>query len=380
LQFDKLFPFYKRFLRYFVGNMNSQEKRFVRVAEGVYRYRTGGFYARGSVNGKPTWQKLKSADLPTAKREAREVLRSLERLDRQATRKTLGSFADAILDASRGMVPRAFKNKERVVALIKERWPRGADIPINKVRTPDIRAFVASVAADAGSSYRNFVLGMVKSCFQMALEDRAILEIPGTHERPEHSVWKRSKPAKPVRLVPTVEQFRAIVESIRKQEFAGMREETADFVEAEGVLGLGQSELANLRWRDVNFETGTIQVLRIKTQKPFSIPLYPQAQPLLERRRDITGSKPENRVFTIKDGKVALATACRRLKFPAFSQRSFRRMFVTEALRKGVSVKILADLQGHTDGGKLILQTYSDVISEKDRAEAGRRIAEAFLK
>jgi hypothetical protein len=53
-------------------------------------------------------------------------------------------------------------------------------------------------------------------------------------------------------------------------------------------------------------------------------------------------------------------------------------MFVTEALRKGVSVKILADLQGHTDGGKLILQTYSDVIGEKDRSEAGKKIAEAF--
>jgi integrase len=358
--------------------MSSQKQRFVRVAEGVYRYRSGGFYARGSINGKPTWQKLKSGDLATAKREAPDLLRSLERLDKQASRKTLASFADAVLDASRSIVPRALKNKERVVALIKDQWPGGADIPIAKVRAPEIRAFVANVTADAGSSYRNFVLGLVRNCFQLAIEDRAILEIPGTRERAEFSVWKRSKAAQPVRLVPTVEQFRSIVGSIRNQEFADTRHETADFVEAQGVLGLGQSEVANLRWRDVNFDTGTIQVLRIKTQKPFSIPLYPQARPLLERRRAITGSTPDNRVFSIKDGKVAVANACRRLTFPAFSQRSFRRMFVTEALRKGISVKILADLQGHTDGGKLILQTYSDVISEKDRAEAGKKIAEAF--
>lgn len=358
--------------------MSSQEKRFVRAAEGVYRYRTGGFYARGSIKGKPTWQKLKAADLTTAKREARDTMRSLERLDKEARRKTLANYADTLLKASRGMAPRAFKNKERVVALIKDRWPDGADIQISKVKPSDIRTFITDVAEGAGSSYHNFVLGLVKNCFQLALEDRAILEIPGTHEKSKDAVWKRKKPTTPVRLVPSVEQFRSIVQSIREQEFADTRHETADFVEGEGVLGLGQSELANLRWRDVNFSSDTIQVLRIKTQEPFTIPIYPQARPLLERRRAITGSKPDNSVFSIKDAKVAVGNACRRLSFPAFSQRSFRRMFVTEALRKGVNAKILASLQGHRDGGKLILQNYSHIVSEGEQAAVGKKIAEAF--
>ena len=79
------------------------------------------------------------------------------------------------------------------------------------------------------------------------------------------------RPTRPLRIVPTAEQFRAIVQSIREQEFADTRNETADFVEAEGICGLGQAELANLNWRDVNFDAGTIQILRIKTKKPFSI-------------------------------------------------------------------------------------------------------------
>ena len=86
-------------------NISSQEKRFVRVAEGVYRYRNGGFYARGSINGKPTWQKLKATDLKTAKREAGDTMRSLERLDKEPLRKTLANFADAALKASRGIAP-----------------------------------------------------------------------------------------------------------------------------------------------------------------------------------------------------------------------------------------------------------------------------------
>jgi hypothetical protein len=36
-------------------------------------------------------------------------------------------------------------------------------------------------------------------------------------------------------------------------------------------------------------------------------------------------------------------------------------MFITRAIEKGVDVKVLAQWQGHRDGGKLILDTYNHV-------------------
>ena len=36
-------------------------------------------------------------------------------------------------------------------------------------------------------------------------------------------------------------------------------------------------------------------------------------------------------------------------------------MFITRAIERGVDVKVIAEWQGHQDGGKLILQTYSHV-------------------
>ena len=36
-------------------------------------------------------------------------------------------------------------------------------------------------------------------------------------------------------------------------------------------------------------------------------------------------------------------------------------MFITRALERGIDVKVLAQWQGHMDGGKLILDTYSHV-------------------
>ena len=63
----------------------------------------------------------------------------------------------------------------------------------------------------------------------------------------------------------------------------------------------------------------------------------------------------------IADAKKAIAGACRRLGFPGYSHRSFRRMFITRAIERGVDVKTIAEWQGHKDGGKLILDTYSHV-------------------
>ena len=56
-----------------------------------------------------------------------------------------------------------------------------------------------------------------------------------------------------------------------------------------------------------------------------------------------------------------LGNACKRLGFPNFTHRSLRRMFITRAIELGVDVKTIAEWQGHRDGGKLILQTYSHV-------------------
>ena len=87
--------------------------------------------------------------------------------------------------------------------------------------------------------------------------------------------------------------------------------------------------------------------------------MYPQVKPLLERL--VAGKNGGENVFKIKDAKRAIAAACRRLKLPAYSHRSFRRMFITRAIERGVDVKVIAEWQGHKDGGKLILDTYSHV-------------------
>ena len=107
------------------------------------------------------------------------------------------------------------------------------------------------------------------------------------------------------------------------------------------------------------FVAGQIITYRHKTSTGFAIPVFPQVRPLLERLCE--GKAHDARVFKISDAKKALAGACRRLGYPPFSQRSLRRMFITRAIERGVDVKVIAEWQGHKDGGKLILDTYSHV-------------------
>jgi len=44
-----------------------------------------------------------------------------------------------------------------------------------------------------------------------------------------------------------------------------------------------------------------------------------------------------------------------------FTARSFRRLFVTNCLEKGIDVQTVSRWQGHRDGGRLILSTYGFV-------------------
>jgi integrase len=109
----------------------------------------------------------------------------------------------------------------------------------------------------------------------------------------------------------------------------------------------------------VDWHSNQIAVLRHKTSKRFMIPIYGQARALLERL--CAGKRHDQRLFKLNDAKKALAGACKRLHLPTFSQRSLRRMFITRCIELGVDIKVIAEWQGHRDGGRLILSTYSHV-------------------
>jgi integrase len=190
----------------------------------------------------------------------------------------------------------------------------------------------------------------------MALNDHVTMENPAS----QLTYQKRKKP---IRLTPTFEQFQAIVADIRAQRFNGHdAEQSGDFIEFLGLAGLGQAEAAAITRAHVDLKSGRMIVYRHKTDTGFVIPIFPQSRRIVEEL--CNGKKPNDRLFAIDQARQALANACKRLELPPYTHRSLRRMFITRAIERGVDVKTLAEWQGHRDGGKLILQTYSHVRSE----------------
>ena len=323
--------------------------KFQKVGECLYRYSNGTYYARFQVRRKDVWRSLKTKDRDHAKRLLKDEQEKFDRINTETARLSLSELCKDYLATIRNLKPNTRKPKERVVQAINARWPGGASMRVSEI-TDQADRFLAKFTF--GESRRNGFVTVLRELFDLAIRKRCITSSPVAHIK-----YKRRPD--PVRLTPSFEEFQAIIADIRAQPFNGAAHDSADFIEFIGLAGLGQAEAANLRRQDVNLKAGMMGVRRSKTSTAFAVPIYPQLRPLMERL--CQGLNPRDHVFQIKDAKKAIAGACRRLELPRYSHRSLRRMFITRAIERGVDVKVIADWQGHRDGGKLILDTYSHV-------------------
>jgi len=327
---------------------------FEKFGECLYRYSSNGvYYGRIRVDGKEIKRSLETTDRLLAKRKLAQFKDEQRQIDRSQGRLTLAELCDRYLKTIQHQKPKTVERKTCIVGRIKNDWPTGKLTQVAKIKPSDVDVWLSSVARHAnrfGSASRNLHISCAKEVFSLAVRDRIISVSPASHLR-------SAKREKPIRLTPTFEQFKAIIAEVRGQQFNADAQDSADFLEFLGLAGLGQAEAAALRCCDVDFDAQRIVTFRHKTTTGFAVPLFPQVRPLLQRL--CQGKAHNERVLKIADAKKALAGACRRLGYAPFSQRSLRRMFITRAIEKGVDVKVIADWQGHKDGGKLILDTYS---------------------
>lgn len=335
----------------------SKSPLFEKIGECLYRNPSSGtYYALVKIRGKQIKRTLKTTNLPEARRKLRDFKNEQARIDPEAGRVTVDALCDRFTAAMSAQAPKTIKRKTDIIKRIRAQWK---GIQARNVKKSDVLTWLASF--DFGAPSYNLHLQTVRAVFRLAVDDRLIASNPADG-------IKQKKLDKPIRQTPTWAQFQAVVDSIRTQKFADTAEESADYVEFIGLAGLGQAEASALAWRDVSFERDQIVVLRHKTRQGFAIPIFPQLHPLLEKRLTLAlaangGSSPapHTKVFTVANAKKAIEAACKRLNFPGYTSRSFRRLFITTAIERGVDVKVIAQWQGHRDGGKLILDTYSHV-------------------
>ncbi len=298
--------------------------------------------------------RLKTDDRKIADRRIKKFRDDQGKVDLELGKSTLADLCERYSETLHHLSASSLKAKRGVLERLIDEWPEGPGHQVTSIKSSHCETWLARQAKRIGRSHYNAYMQLLRDVLSFAVRDRIIAENPAGH-------LKYLKRERPIRQTPTWEEFQAIVADIRQQPFNADAKDSGDFVEFVGLAGLGQAEAADLTLPDIDFERGQMITFRHKTRQGFTVPIYPQLRPLLERLAAQARQEGRDRLFRIKDAKKAIAGACSRLKLPAYTHRSFRRTFITRAIEKGIDIKVIAQWQGHRDGGKLILDTYSHV-------------------
>lgn len=331
---------------------------------GLYRQAVSGrYYGVKKIKGKRRERSLETTDRKIAERRLKEWIASLEKVDTEVEKTTLGQLRASFIAVNKGKSESSQCINEGVLREFDRWWPHGTDFQVRNIRPSHLEEWLAIQERRLKNTTYNRYAGVLKQMFELAVKDRIIAESPFDRVATR---WKKPQRRKP--HIPTVEQFEAIVADIRSQKYSRHAQDTADFVEFLGLAGLGQAEVGSLTWGDVDFDQGRMSVRRHKTDVRFIVPIYPHLRPLMERLHAKAGTKatPSALVFKIKDAKRALNGACERLNLPHFSQRNLRQCLIMRLWKLGVDKKLIAKWQGHQDGGQLIMDTYTEVFGSDD--------------
>jgi integrase len=361
----------------------KSKSKFERIEPGLYRYRSSGvFYSVLKMDGKTIWKNLHVIDKPTARRLLAHARADQNTLNSNLSGLEFGELTDKYLATIAGKAPKTVATRKGIINGLKAALR--SSTKVRDIKPSDVGTWAGELEMEERSF--NEYIRVAKDIFKLAVADRVIVKSPAADLRRKklHDVDHRT---------PTQEQFHAIVADIRAHRFNAHAKDSADFIEFMALAGLGQAELKNLRICDFVEEkvakmvidegqsrleervVERLEVRRGKTGKKFRVPVYPKVKPLLikliaqasmpaPQTNEDKANFSLRRLFRIDDAKKALGGACKRLGLPQYEPRSLRRLFITDAVEKGLTFKVIAATQGHSDGGVLIAKTYSHLRTE----------------
>jgi len=336
-----------------------------KVAECLYRNGHGTYFALLKVRGKQIKKSLKTEDSALARRRLAELRTKASGLADEGRGMTFDDLATRWLAYKKSDLRE--RSWSRLAGIIRTVKPFFAGLPVRSIGQTQIEAWKIKRGSAVSPRSFNYEREVLHQLFEYARESLRIIL-----ENPARGVKKR-KVGKQEKVIPTKDQFRVLVDTLRQEPRA---KDAADFVEFLAYSGLRLGEAVQVRWRDVNFDLGTLLVSGgergTKNHEVRTVPLFPALRRLLESLAKDGERNAEQRVFELESVKKALGTACTKAGLPHYGHHAMRHFFCSNAIEAGCDFKVIAGWLGHKDGGVLVAMTYGHLRNEHSAAMAKR--------
>ena len=347
---------------------HNGKKRFQKVGPNLYRDATGRYYVFVKRAGKQFRRSLKTSDPALAKRRLREFQDQAARLNPDGTNSSIrfNELGERWLAAKRPEL-KASSAGRRTTAL-KALGPYFNGRLVRAIGAKEVEAWKINRGTMISPRTWNIEVETLKQIFAYAKDTLRIVL-----DNPVDSL-KRKKEPKAGIIIPTKEQFRALVSELR----SGHRStgEAADLVEFLAYSGCRVAEARGVRWRDINGKLGTVLItggqIGTKNHQARTIPLFAPLARLLASMRSRKLFIADGFLFEIENARLQILRACERLGLPRFGHHTMRHFFCSNAIEAGCDFKVIADWLGHKDGGVLVAMTYGHLRNEHSAAMAKR--------
>jgi integrase len=268
----------------------------------------------------------------------------------------------------------AFDEAQRVAAQGKLREGAHAVLRgsvVRNITAVQCERWLAQRGAKLSASSFVQELGALNGIFEYAAEQGIVLKNPAAS-------IKRLRVVQAPIVIPSREQFRKLIETIRESDGRALSKKLAapgaDLVELLAYSGCRIAEATSLTWADVDFAKNTLTVIGgeqgTKNREFRVVPMTGALRKLSERLKADRSPKPEERIALIGDAKRRLARACRQLALPKFSHHDSRHFFATACIESGVDIPTVSRWLGHKDGGALAMRVYGHLRCDHSEAMA----------
>jgi integrase len=355
----------------------------------LYRHLNRRYYARLFVGGKEIWKSLKTNLKSVAEERLTEHVANARQQRASGIKLASGAFtfADVIAlyrqnfhrDAE---IADGTKNfREAGIKRVLKTWPGVGELNVRKITATMVREWALKLRAEAmpyvprgakrpsrastGVSPTTFncALDAMRQALDLAVEAGHLFTNPAR----DRSI-KRATPKLKRLVLPSREQFRAVVEAIESAG-AGECRAAAEMVRFLAYTGARQTEANNVQWGDVDFANGRITLRVTKNGDPRDVPMIPECRALLEGMRQVRSAELSTEaVLRVRECRGFLERACNQVGAPRVGHHGLRHLFATTSIEAGIDVPTVARIMGHRDGGALAMKVYGHLRDEHAQA------------